>query len=116
MSLSLYEGKRQGSTPLKVLVSANVVLGLCALLFWELMSILIAEPILWATGQGGGTRPELLDYPFVLIWLLPIACACIAWIASKVEWMKLAHFVAFYPLLYLGLVVGWYHLTPAQWH
>jgi len=116
MSLSLYEGKRRDPMPLKVLVSANVVFGLCSVLFWEPVSLVIAEPILWATGQGIGTRPELFDYPFVLIWLLPIACACIAWIASKAEWMKLAYFVAFYPMLYLGLVVGWYYLTPAQWH
>jgi hypothetical protein len=116
MSLSLYEGKRRDLTPLKLLVTANVVLGLCAVLFWEPMSVLIAEPILWATGQGIGMSPELLDYPFVLIWFLPIACACVAWIAGKVGWTKLAYLAAFYPLLYLGLVFGWYHLTPAQWH
>ncbi len=43
MSLSLYEGKRRDLTPLKLLVTANVVLGLCAVLFWEPMSVLIAD-------------------------------------------------------------------------
>ena len=75
-----------------------------------------AEPVRWATVQGVGSRPELLEYPFVLLWLLPVAGACAAWVAQKAERLKLAYFLAFYPLLYFGVVTGWYYLAPAQWH
>jgi hypothetical protein len=52
----------------------------------------------------------------VLLWLLPVAGACAAWVAQKAKRMKLAYFLAGYPLAYLGLMVGWYYLAPVQWH
>lgn len=116
MSLSLYEGNRRREPALVVLVVANLLFAGCAIFLWALMAFLMAEPIRWATARGVGTHPELLDYPFLLLWVLPVAGACAAWIALKAERLKLAYFLAFYPLLYFGIVAGWYYLAPTQWH
>ena len=116
MSLSLYEGKRQRDPALLVALQAvNLTFAVAAVTMWAVVSLLVAEPLRWATTRGVGARPELFDYPFVLIWLLPVAGACAAWVAQKAERSKLALFLAFYPVLYLGLVVGWYYLAPLQW-
>ena len=117
MSLSLYEGKRRRDpASLIALQAANLLFAGSSIFLWALMSLFVAEPMRWATARGVGTRPELLDYPFVLLWLLAVAGACAAWIAQKAERLKLAYFLAFYPLLNFGLIVGWYYLAPVDWH
>ncbi|MCL4767633.1 MAG: hypothetical protein KJZ80_15510 [Hyphomicrobiaceae bacterium] len=117
MSLSLYEGRRRRDpAPLMALQAANLVFAASSVFLWALMSLFMAEPIRWATARGVGMRPELLEYPFILLWLLPVAGACAAWVAQKAQRLKLAYFLAFYPILWFGLVVGWYYLMPVQWH
>ncbi len=116
MGLSLYEGKRRDPKPLVALMAANLVFAAASVFLWAVTSTLMAEPIRWATARGIGSRPELLEYPFVLLWLLPVAGACAAWVAHKAERLKLAYSLAFYPLLYFAVVAGWYYLAPAQWH
>lgn len=116
MSLSLYQSKRHDPSGLVVLQALNLLFAAGIVFLWALMSILVAGPMRWATGRGLGTHPELLDYPFVLLWLLPAVGACGARIAHKAEWGRLAYFLATYPLLNLGLVAGWYYLIPVHWH
>ena len=116
MSLSLYEGKPRDPAGLIALQAVNLLFAASSIFLWAVVSLFIAEPMQWATARGVGARPELIDYPFVLLWLVPVAGACAAWIAQKAECPKLAYFLAIYPLLNLGLLVGWFYLTPAHWH
>lgn len=117
MSLSLYEGKRRkDATPLIALQAANLLFAAGCVFLWAMLSLVVEEPIRWATSYGVGSRPDLFDYPFVLLWQMPIGGACAAWVAQKMDRMTLAYILACYPLAYLGLVVGWYYLTPANWH
>ncbi|HEX7075032.1 MAG TPA: hypothetical protein VF226_13405 [Hyphomicrobiaceae bacterium] len=116
MGLSLYESKRRDPKPLVALMAANLLFAASSIFLWTLMSLFIAEPVRWATARGIGSRPELLEYPFILLWLLPVAGACAAWVALKAERLRLAYLLAVKPLLYFGVVAGWYYLAPAQWH
>jgi hypothetical protein len=116
MSLSLYEGKRRQDPALLITLQvANLLFATCTVFMWALMSLLLAEPVRWATEYGIGSRPELFEYPFLLLWAMPVAGSCSAWVAQRAEKFKLAYFLAFYPLLFLSLVVGWYYLAPVQW-
>lgn len=116
MSLSLSEGKRREPAGLFALLAANLLFAGGCIFLWALMSLFLAAPMRWATAQGLGPRPELLDYPFVLLWLLPVAGACGAWIAQNEQRPKLACLLAAFPLLVFALVAGWFYLAPARWH
>ena len=116
MTLSLYDGKRQHSAaPLIVLQAANLIFAAGCVFLWAMLSLLVEEPIRWATEYGIGSRPQLFDYPFVLLWLMPVGGACVAWVAQQANRMTLAYVLACYPLAYIGLVVGWYYLAPSSW-
>ncbi len=116
MTLSLYEGRRQrGATPLVVIQTVNLLFAAGCVFLWAALSLLIEDPMRWATSYGIGARPELFDYPFVLLWLMPVGGACAAWVAQQANRMTAAYVVACYPLAYIGLVVGWYYLAPPNW-
>jgi hypothetical protein len=116
MTLSLYEGRpRRNSRVLSGLLVANATFALSSLSWCTFMSLFVAEPMRWATWHGLGSRPELLDYPFVLLWLLPVGGVCVAWLADKGDNRRLAYFFALFPLLFLGLLFGWFYLVPVEW-
>lgn len=116
MTLSLYEGQqRRDATPLVVLQAANLLFAAACIFLWAVLAVFVEDPMRWATSYGIGSRPELLDYPFVLLWLMPVGGACAAWVAQKANRMALAYVLVCYPLAFFGLVVGWYYLAPPSW-
>lgn len=116
MTPSLYEGKpRQGSRFLVALMVVNATFAATSASWFTIIAVLVAEPMRWATWYGLGSSPELFDYPFVVLWLLPVGGICGAWLAEKGHNRRLALFFALYPLLFLGLLLGWYYLLPVEW-
>jgi hypothetical protein len=116
MALSLYEGKRrQPSRFLVFLMVADAAFATSSASWCTFISVFVTDPIRWATWYGVGTRPELFEYPFVVLWLLPVGGICGAWLAEKGHNGRLACFFALFPLLFLGLLVGWYYLLPVEW-
>jgi hypothetical protein len=116
MTLSLYEGKpRQNFRFLFALMVANATFAASSASWCTFMSLFVTDPFRWATWHGLGSRPELFDYPFLLLWLLPVSGICGAWLADKAGNRRLARFFALFPLLFLGLVFGWYYLVPVEW-
>lgn len=75
----------------------------------------MAEPLSWAARENVGSLPELLDYPYVLVWLLPLAGAGTGWLAQRNDRARLACGLSGLPVLTLAFVLGWYYLTPAAW-
>ena len=116
MALSLYEGRqRQDSRVLVALMVANATFAVGSASWCPFISAFVADPIRWATWYGLGSRPELFDYPFVLLWLLPAGGICAAWLAEKGHRRRLSGFFALFPLLFLGLLFAWYYLLPIEW-
>lgn len=97
------------------LMLVNGAFACVAIFWWTLISFFIAEPIKWATWTGISARPELLEYPFSMLWMLPAAGICGAWLAKKAGRPRLAIRLAFFPILFIGLVLGWFYLTPPHW-
>jgi hypothetical protein len=106
----------KGSRFLLGLVMIDGVFAMLALLWWHLMSVFLAEPMRWATWAAVPPKPAMLDYPFLLLWLLPSAGICAAWFAKKARHERLACWFAVFPILYLGILVAWFYLTPLEWH
>jgi hypothetical protein len=101
---------------LAALIAVNGAFVAAVVLWWHWMSVVMAEPVRWATWRAMGPRPEMLDYPFMLLWAMPAAAIGGAWFARQFGNMRLACGIAFFPIFYLGLLVGWFYLTPQAWH
>jgi hypothetical protein len=108
--------RRRSSRFLTVLFAINGLFVAGIMWWWHGMSLFISEPVRWATWQPLGPRPSMLDYPFYLLWALPAGAVLCAWFARKFGNMRMACGVAFFPVFYLSLIVGWFYLAPLDWH
>ena len=70
----------------------------------------------YATWQAMSPRPAMLDYPFVMLWALPLTALVVAWFARQVGNVRFACGAAFFPVFYLSLMVCWFYLAPPAWH
>lgn len=119
--LSYYDVTAQRKDPagdnrvLLVLFVVNATFAATTLFWWTFMSLFVAAPIQWATWRGVGARPDLFDYPFIVLWLLPAAGVACGWIARRAGYGRIACWLAFFPVVLLGLVFGWFYLTPTEW-
>ena len=108
--------RQRKSRFLIALLAINLGFALGVLLWWHWMAVVVSEPMRWATWQALGLRPSLLDYPFIILWGLPLSAIGGAWLEQRFGNMRLACGFAFFPVFYLGLIIGWFYLTPFEWH
>ena len=103
---------------LKALVALNAAFAFAVVFGWTLVAPSVSEAWGWATHAHveRGTGLEILRYPFALLWGLPCLGVATSWIARKSKQNTLAFACAFAPLLFMGLIFGWYHLAPLEWH
>lgn len=117
MTLSYYDGKLKTESKL---ASWLMVINFCGALaflgLWAALSMVIEEPLRWATRHAISPNPPVMEYPYLMLWLMPLSSACTGWLAIKAEAPALARFAGVYPILLLSLMLGWYYLTPAYWH
>ena len=102
-----------------LLIAANLVFAATTLFAWTYIAFFVAEPLAWATWmpihRGYGVT-GILEYPFVLLWLLPILGVCSAWVCLKGRRKPMAYACVAVPLVILALVLGWFYLAPTDWH
>ncbi len=108
--------QKRGSRFLTVLVIINGLFVSGVFLWWHWMSGLMSGPVRWATWQAMGPRPTVFDYPFLLLWALPLTGVLGSWFARKFGNMRMACGLAFFPVFYLSMIVGWYYYAPLAWH
>lgn len=104
--------------PMRLMLLVNATFGAAILTAWTYMAVFLAEPIAWATWfrvYRANSFIEMLEYPFVMLWLPPLACVCTAWIAEKAYKRTLAYALVMTPLLMNSLIVGWFHFAPPEW-
>lgn len=115
--LSYYDGQKKVRSRLAcALMWLNGLFAAAVVAYWTGVSLIIEEPFRWATGEGVSPSPSLFEYPYLLLWIVPSAAAVIGWLSIHAKMPALGRFVGIYPLLFLGLMVGWFYLTPPQWH
>lgn len=122
MLISYYEdGKvapKQASRGLGAMVLLNASLSLGILFAWTYLSMFVAEPVAWATwmpvSRGYGFN-GIFDYPFVMLWMMPLIGICGTWLSLKSTRLTLAYAFALVPLAMLFLIVGWFYLAPPDW-
>ncbi|MEZ5924829.1 MAG: hypothetical protein R3D57_10660 [Hyphomicrobiaceae bacterium] len=110
MSVSLYEGRAYDANRFVRLMAVVNVAFACVVLFaWPQIAGLLDTPVSVAADAGIASRPEFSEYPYVLLWSLPILGSLAAWIATRSEKFLFAKFLAAYPAIVILAAVGWYH-------
>ncbi len=107
------------SRPMLALMIVNAAFA-CAFAFaWTYVAFFVAEPLSWATWmpitRGYGIYGAL-EYPFVMLWGMPVLGICGAWLSLQAGRKTLAYAFVGVPLAMLALVMGWFYLTPSGWH
>ena len=116
MSISYHDGRTRPAPALAVaLLFADTALVLLVVLGWPLLAEALGAPIEWAMGQSAGSVFDLRVYPYTVLWLLPMAGCVLGAIALRLELWVAARIATGFPALLLGLVFGWYYLTPLAW-
>jgi hypothetical protein len=122
MLISYYEdgtvAPRRIPVVLVGLMATNSLFAFAILFAWTYVALLVSEPLSWATwmpiSRGQGLLGAL-EYPFVILWLLPLIGSFGGWVGIKGGRTTLAYAFVGVPLAMLLLVFGWYYLTPADW-
>jgi hypothetical protein len=99
------------------LMLVNAVIAMTVLFAWTAISLYIVEPIAWATWmpvRRGTSFEELFEYPFVLLWLMPLAGVGGAWLGLKFGRRTFALTCLILPIALLGLIFGWYYGAPPE--
>jgi hypothetical protein len=100
------------------LMLVNTVIAMTVLFAWTAISLYIVEPIAWATWmpvRRGTTFEELFEYPFVVLWLMPMSGVAGAWVALKAGRRSLALTCLILPVAFLGLIFGWFYGAPENY-
>jgi hypothetical protein len=121
VTISYYDaGLRAAIRPtafMTFLMLLNAVIAMTVLFAWTAVSLYIVEPIAWATWmpvRRGTSFEELFEYPFVMLWLMPLAGVVVAWLGLKGGRRGLALTALILPIALLGLIFGWFYGAPPE--
>ncbi|MGE0701546.1 MAG: hypothetical protein AB7O57_20785 [Hyphomicrobiaceae bacterium] len=109
---------RSASPAMAILMGLNAIFAVGILFAWTYISFFVAEPFSWATwmpvNRGYGLLGAL-EYPFLMLWLLPIVGIFGGWVSLKSGQKTIAYAFVAVPIVMIMLVMGWYYVTPADW-
>ncbi len=112
---TFYQGKlRQDDRLIRLLNMANALVAISVLSAWTVVSMVLAEPVTWATHAplSVGSRPDVPDYPFVLRWLGPCMGMALSWLANKGGYRSITYAALWVPLGLLIIVLLWFNFAP----
>jgi hypothetical protein len=96
----------------KALAVTNGGFAIAVVCVWTIASIILADPISWATWSiiERGDASSLLRYPINLLWMLPVVSLLSGWAARRAHKERLALGLMTLPILLFGLTIIMYHL------
>lgn len=104
---------RRNKAFFRVMGLLNLLFAAANIFFWSALALVIADPIGWATWSTLGSvssRPDLFEYPFVMLWGLPLLGSGVAAINNFLGLKQLARVAALSPLLLFGTTLVWWSL------
>lgn len=114
VSVSLYEGRAYDPNRfVRLMAVVNIVFACVVLFAWSEIAVYLDAPMAVASDAGIARRPDFSEYPYVLLWTLPILGSLGAWIAFRAEKFLFAKFLAAYPAIVIISAVFWYHYLSA---
>lgn len=117
MSLSYYdEHARPGNRLARAMLFVNGAIAAAMAFYWSGFSAVVSEPYRWAMRDGVSLNPSWLEYPYLMLWLVPLLCAFGGWLAIKGQKFTIANIIGCYPVMTLSIMLGWFYLVPNQFH
>jgi hypothetical protein len=121
VTISYYDDRASASIRptgfMTLMMLVNAVIAMTVLFAWTAISLYIVEPIAWATWmpvRRGTSFEELFEYPFVLLWLMPLGGVAGAWLGLKFGRRTFALTCAILPVLLLALIFAWFYGAPLE--
>ena len=116
VGVSLYEGRPYDPNRfVRMMAVANIGFALVILFGWPYVSAFLDTPVSVAAEVGINRRPDFTEYPYVLLWTLPLLGSIGAWVASRSGNFLFAKFLAAYPALVIGAAVVWYNYLSSMY-
>lgn len=103
------------SKMLVLMMAVNLAMAIASLTAWAYVRLSVAQPLSWATSQIVGENPDFLDYPFVLLWALPIFAVLVARSAAKWGAKEMAFGVAMLSPTLFATIMALFYLGPIGW-
>lgn len=103
---------------LNVFGIVNASFTVIVLLAWSSVQLLLIEPIEWATWRPIERTNGIMslgDYPFVILWLMPLLGMFGGLVFGASGKSKQAYFCATTPILLIVAILGWYYVLPQDW-
>lgn len=105
--------------PLMVaLMAVNVLFVLVVLSAWTYVSSFVSEPLAWATWMRiyrSGSLLDIFEYPFSVLWIMPLCFVALGWISDKIGARGFAWMCVTLPVVMHVMIIGWFHLAPVTW-
>ena len=95
----------------------NLAFAAANVFLWSFVAVVVADPIAWATWSSFGSvsrRPDLLEYPFVMLWGLPLLGSGVATVNNFLGFKQMAKVAAVFPLTLFGLTLIWWTFFRAS--
>ena len=106
-----WRGSRRNRIFLFAVGILNSVFAATNIFYWSGAALVLADPISWATASqigAVGHRPDLLEYPYVLLWTMPLAGSAVAMLTQFFGFRRVARVAALFPLALFGLTLCWW--------
>ena len=114
MTAITLERRPPPSSPVvRVMTAVNLACMFAVLLGWQVLGPQLEVPIMLITGQDILPDSTIFAYPYVLLWLAPLAGVTGVVVAKMFERRTIVKLIAFFPMI-LALSCGiWlYALSP----
>ncbi len=114
VAVSLYEGRAYDPNRfVRLMAVVNIDFSLVILFAWPYVSAFLDTPVSVAAEAGINRSPGLTEYPYVLLWTLPLLGSIGAWLATRSGNFLFAKFLAAYPTIVIAASVFWYNYLSA---
>lgn len=116
VSVSLYEGRAYDPNRfVRLMAVVNITFAAVVLFAWPQIAAYLEGPMSLAADEGIARRPGFAEYPYVLLWTLPVLATLGAWIATRSGHFLFAKCLTAYPALVILGTVFWFHYLAAMY-
>jgi hypothetical protein len=108
---NVWRGNRRARIFLSAMGVINLTFAAANIFLWSVVALVLADPIGWATWSSLGSvgrRPDLFEYPYVMLWGLPLLGSGVATLNNFLGFKRAARVAALFPLsLFIVTIVWW---------
>jgi len=112
---SYYKRQGVGDPFVRILTLINLGAAVGTFVAWPNFSAALADPFSLVAGGGRAMSPSAFEYPFCLIWAIPLICVGGAFLAKSLESRRMARLFAAFPSFLAAACVGWLYFSYGYW-